>query len=128
MSFIDTGKSSVQSNNSCSDHGFTQIIGRPGVPQRQSSTSSRSPCVSPTTIFQSNPQNNAGNQGEKLVLFPKCPNSISFLNPSNSLHSYPAHFQHMSLDREHKHAIAAHFNPSGRALLSYSLNCLMYYS
>uniref|UniRef100_A0A8C1SAN5 Adhesion G protein-coupled receptor G1 n=1 Tax=Cyprinus carpio TaxID=7962 RepID=A0A8C1SAN5_CYPCA len=58
----DTGKSSVQSNNSCSGHGFTQINGRPRVPQRQDSTSLRSPCVSPTTIFQSNPQNNAGNQ------------------------------------------------------------------
>ncbi|XP_073693629.1 receptor-interacting serine/threonine-protein kinase 2 [Garra rufa] len=58
----DTGKSSVESNNSCSDHGFAQINGRPGVPQRQSSTSSRSPCVSPTTIFQCNPQHNAANQ------------------------------------------------------------------
>uniref|UniRef100_A0A671SJV5 Receptor-interacting serine/threonine-protein kinase 2-like n=2 Tax=Sinocyclocheilus anshuiensis TaxID=1608454 RepID=A0A671SJV5_9TELE len=58
----DTGKSSVQSNNSCNDHGFTQINGSPRVPQRQSSTSLRFPCVSPTTIFQSNPQHNAGNQ------------------------------------------------------------------
>ncbi|XP_016426681.1 receptor-interacting serine/threonine-protein kinase 2-like isoform X2 [Sinocyclocheilus rhinocerous] len=59
----DTGKSSVQSNNSCNDHGFTQINGSPRVPQRQSSTSLRFPCVSPTTIFQNNPQHNAGNQG-----------------------------------------------------------------
>ncbi|KAI2662709.1 Receptor-interacting serine/threonine-protein kinase 2 [Labeo rohita] len=58
----DTGKSSVQSNNSCSDHGFTQNNGCPRVPQRQNSTTLRSPCVSPTTIFQSNPQHNAGNQ------------------------------------------------------------------
>lgn len=76
--FIDTGRSSVQSNNSCSDNGFTQIIGRPGVPQRQISTSSRSPCISPTTIFQSNPQNNAGNQGEKIVCLQNVPTVYVF--------------------------------------------------
>ncbi|XP_048040171.1 receptor-interacting serine/threonine-protein kinase 2 isoform X1 [Megalobrama amblycephala] len=60
--FRDTGKSSVQSSNACSDQGFTQINGRCGISARQSPTSLRSPCVSPTTLFQSTPQHNAGNQ------------------------------------------------------------------
>lgn len=73
--FIDTGKSSVQSSNSCSNHGLNQINGHSGISQRQSPTSLRSPCVSSSTLFQSTPQHNTGNQGKQLVLSPKCPNS-----------------------------------------------------
>ncbi|XP_067298747.1 receptor-interacting serine/threonine-protein kinase 2 isoform X2 [Pseudorasbora parva] len=60
--FRDTGKSSVQSSYSCSDLGFTQINGHCGISQRQSSPSLKSPCVSSTTLFQSTPQHNTGNQ------------------------------------------------------------------
>ncbi|XP_051505742.1 receptor-interacting serine/threonine-protein kinase 2-like [Myxocyprinus asiaticus] len=58
----DTGKNSIQSGSSGSDLGFTQIIGCCAAPQRQSPTSLRSPCVSPTTLFRGTPQHNAGNQ------------------------------------------------------------------
>ncbi|XP_056318801.1 receptor-interacting serine/threonine-protein kinase 2 [Danio aesculapii] len=53
----DSGKSTVHSNNSWQDYGN----GHHGV-QRQSPTSLRSPCVSPTSIFPSSPQHNMGNQ------------------------------------------------------------------
>ncbi|XP_051987852.1 receptor-interacting serine/threonine-protein kinase 2-like [Xyrauchen texanus] len=55
----DTGKTSIQSGSSGNDLGFTQIIGCCGEPQRQSPTSLRSPCVSPTTVFRGTLQNNA---------------------------------------------------------------------
>ncbi|XP_077084538.1 receptor-interacting serine/threonine-protein kinase 2 isoform X2 [Siphateles boraxobius] len=60
--FRDTGKSSVESSNSCSYHGLIQITGHCRISHRQSPTSLRSPCVSSSTLFQSTPQHNAGNQ------------------------------------------------------------------
>ncbi|XP_052001579.1 receptor-interacting serine/threonine-protein kinase 2 [Xyrauchen texanus] len=61
--FRDTGpKDSVQSGSTGSDHGFTQNAACCGVPQIQSPTSLRPPCVSFTTLFQSTLQYSAGNQ------------------------------------------------------------------
>lgn len=51
------GRSSVHSKNSCKDYG----TGHHGV-QRQSPTSLRSSCVSPTSLFQSSTQHSTGNQ------------------------------------------------------------------
>ncbi|XP_039518822.1 receptor-interacting serine/threonine-protein kinase 2 [Pimephales promelas] len=60
--FRDTGKSSIQSSNSCSNRDLNQINRRCGISHRQSPTSLRSPCVSSSTLFQSTPQHNTGNQ------------------------------------------------------------------
>lgn len=126
MSFVDTGNSSVQSSNACSDQGFTQINGRCGISQRQSPTSLRSPCVSPTTLFQSTPQHNAGNQGEKWVRISPYSHFvwISLIPSIPVLHIYNIWVWTTNINTPLLHTLI-HLE---KVLLSVSLNCLMYFS